>query len=268
MIKNRLVSLVVAPSLAAFCGCAGTAAPAEDAETAATVEPGQVEQAVGRHISATGPTGRFDNRESVQRMIVRESATQGAVPPTLALAVARTASGFAVDALGAAGAVGVMQVSPEIAARAMQDAETPAPVANVRAALDHLADLLARYDGDWTLALSHFRGGAVEAVDGGAGYRPHAYARDFVDEVLYWERQYRRDPIIAAWIRQANGLPRFVDNALPAALQTRRTRYAVASPVEWSTTFGTDAERPACGWAGRPGTGGRWRSVGTGVRFR
>lgn len=53
MIKNRLVSLVVAPSLAAFCGCAGTAAPGEDAESAATVEPGQVEQAVGRHIPAT-----------------------------------------------------------------------------------------------------------------------------------------------------------------------------------------------------------------------
>ena len=268
MINNRLVSLVAMPLLAAFCGCAGTAAPAEGGESAATVKTGQVEQAVGGHVPATGPIGPFDSRESVQRMIVGEAARHGAVAPTLALAVARTASGFAVDALGATGATGVMQVSPEIAARAMPDGETPAPVANVRAALDHLADLLVRYDGDWTLALSHFRGGALQAVDGDTGYRPHAYTRAFVDEVRYWERQYRRDPIIAAWIRQANGLPRFVDNALPPTFEARRTRYTVASPAEWWTAIGTDAEAPTCGCVGRPRAGGRWQAVGTGARFR
>ena len=268
MINNPLVSLVAMPLLAAFCGCAGTAAPAGDGESAATVGPSQIEQAAGGHIPGTGLTGPFDSRESVQRMIVGEAARHGAVAPTLALAVARTSSGFVVDALGATGAVGVMQVAPDVAARAMPDAQTSAPVANVRTALDHLADLLVRYDGDWTLALSHFRGGALEVIDGDTGYRPHAYTRAFVNEVRYWERQYRRDPIIAAWIRQANGLPRFVNNALPAAFEARRTRYAVASPAEWSTAISTDAEAPACGCVGRPRGGGRWQAVGTGARFR
>ena len=143
----------------------------------------------------------------------------------------------------------------------------PPVVANVRAALDHLADLHARYDGDWRLALSHFRGGPLRALAGDAGYRSHDYTDAFADDVAHWERLYRRDPVVAAWIRQASGMPRFVDgSAAPLHDALSRAPQEAASHVGRPAVLGGH-DPEYCDVVGRRVVGGGLVAVG-GDRFR
>ena len=269
MTSIRIRHLVGMSTLAVFCGCSGTAAPTEsdDRERLGSAHAGGESVTYGdRGIHGALPT-RFDTRESVQRMIVAEAVAHGTVPPDLALAIARTASNFSTRTLGVTGLVGVMQLPAERAAQTEADDTVPAAVANVRAALDDLARLHGIYD-DWTLALSHYRGGPLLESGDDPVYQPHAYTTAFVDEVLYWQRQYGHDPIIAAWIREASGLSRFVDDHRPV-------RHGSSSHEAWYASGYAGRERrhgqygdPAdCDRATRVRSHGTWRAVGT-RRFR
>ena len=149
------------------------------------------------------------NRTEVQRLIVTEAVGHGKVPAPLALAVADVESDFVSRTVASSGAVGVMQLHPTVAKNefgadvaALRD-----PATNVRLGLRWLARLHERYDGDWELALSHFRGGQLAQADG--RYRAHEYTRTYVHRVMQCWRRYQRDPLVQAWIRQANGVPRF-----------------------------------------------------------
>ena len=103
------------------------------------------------------------SRAEIQRLIVAEAVGNGTVPAPLALAVADVESDFVQRTVGNSGTVGVMQLHPDVAksefgadADALRD-----PVTNIRLGLRRLARLHERYDGDWELALSHFRGGEL-----------------------------------------------------------------------------------------------------------
>lgn len=153
-----------------------------------------------------GPWSRTD----VQRLIVTEAVDNGKVPAALALAVAEVESDFVSRTIGAGGAVGVMQLLPATA-KSELGADVAAlkdPATNVRFGLRWLARLHERYDGDWELALSHFRSGELAQKDG--RYRPHEYTRSYVRRVMRCWRNYERDLLVQAWIRDANGAPRFV----------------------------------------------------------
>ena len=167
----------------------------------------------------------FDSwdRTEVQRMIVSEAVANGTVPATLALAVADVESDFVSRTIGASGAIGLMQLLPAVVkdegdAAAMNEESVAAemlwnPVANVRLGLRRLARLHQRYDGDWELALSHFRG---ELPKEAGRDRAHDYTRAYVQRVMRCWRHYQRDRLVRAWIREARGEPRFVmDDADP-----------------------------------------------------
>ena len=269
MTSISFAHLVAVSTLAVFGGCSGTAVPTErdNLERLGSVHTEGESGAHGDHGNPGARPTRFDTRESVQRMIVAEAVAHGTVAPDLALAIARTASNFSTRTLGVTGLVGVMQLPAETAAQTEADETVPAAVANVRAALDDLARLHGIYD-DWTLALSHYRGGPLPAAGDDPLYQPHAYTTAFVDEVLYWQRQYGRDPIIAAWIREASGLSRFVDDHRPV-------RHGSSSHAAWYASGYPGRERrhgqygdPAdCDRASRVRAHGTWRAVGT-RRFR
>jgi soluble lytic murein transglycosylase-like protein len=88
------------------------------------------------------------------------------VPLSLLVATAYEESDMRPHALSHAGAIGLMQVMPGTAAELGLDARKPAE--NVMAGATYLDQLLERYDGDLTLALSAYNGGP-KAVDEARG---------------------------------------------------------------------------------------------------
>ncbi len=191
----------------------------------------------------------------IPSMIVAEAVRQGPVPPALALAVAKVGSNMASSALGAAGTVGTMQIPPRLAAEFNADADDLRDAEpNIRAGIAYLAALQARYAGDWRLALSHYRGGPLQEMN--KGLAPHQFTRPYVRDVLRWWRLYRHGPLVSAWLRKAQGLPRFGPpdaGAMPGLHPLRQVEHSPAAL----------APRPA---TGRAHSGGRWRAVTGGAR--
>ena len=187
------------------------------------------------------------SRASAVRMRIATEAARHGVPPALALAVAKVGSNMASNALGAAGAVGTMQIPPALADEFDLDAgDLHEAGTNIHAGIACLAALRERYAGDWQLALSHYRGGPLQEADNVP--QPHAFTRRYVRDVLRWWRLYRHDPLTSAWLRKVQGLPRFVS----------ASRGRGQAPVAVAAT-------PA---PMRANAGGRWRAVPDGRRFR
>ena len=161
------------------------------------------------------------SRTEVQRLIVTEAVGNGTVPAPLALAVADVASDFVPRSVGYAGTVGVMQLHPDVA-KSEFGADVDAlrdPATNIRLGLRWLALLHERYDGDWELALSHYRGGELAKVDG--RHRGHEFTHAYVRRVMRCWRRYQRDLLVRAWIREANGGPRFVSGGVHPRFEAR-----------------------------------------------
>ncbi len=131
-------------------------------------------------------------KEEIRKIIAEETAKNGRVPLSLALAVAKVESDLRPDAVSGAGARGVMQIMP---ATAMSEFGVPAsaladPRLNVRLGIAYLERLHNRY-GDWELALSHYNGGSLPAAAG--QYVAHDYTRQYVADVMKWDAAYRSD---------------------------------------------------------------------------
>ena len=157
-----------------------------------------------------------DGRLEIQRLIVVESVRSGAVPAPLALAVAGVESGFVAETLGASGKVGVMQLLPSVAVSEFgADAgDLWDPATNVRLGVRYLADLRKRYDGNWRLALSHYRGGTL--LRDGDRFQPHDYTHGYVRRVMRCWWHFQRDALTRAWIRELRGTWRLsADERIP-----------------------------------------------------
>jgi hypothetical protein len=148
----------------------------------------------------SGPTlaaGKTEVRE-----IIIEEARRTVVPPSLALAVAKVESGFQDDFEGKDGARGVMQIRPEVAedqfgidGEDLWDARK-----NVRLGLKILESLSERSDGNWDDALATYSTHAETRRSGrtksSRQLKDSDVARDYVGDVLKWERRYA-DELIA-----------------------------------------------------------------------
>ena len=146
---------------------------------------------------------------ALQSLIGGQAAATEVVPAALALAVAKEASDFNHRVLSATGAIGVMQISPHVAARefGVSADELWDPVTNVRVGVHYLSRLYWRYDGDWELALSHYRGGPLPWEAG--RYRAHDFTRAYVDRVTRWWRRYHWDPPEQMRVHRGQDEPRF-----------------------------------------------------------
>lgn len=133
------------------------------------------------------------SRDEIRRMVVQEALRSDRVPPSLALAVAEAESDFVADAVSPAGARGVMQIMPATARGefGIGADELWNPRLNIQLGVAFLDQLIARYDGRWDLALSHYNGGS--AVGSGGRARVIPATRAYVDKVLHAERRYARD---------------------------------------------------------------------------
>lgn len=107
-----------------------------------------------------------------QDLIDHEAKKQG-VDPRLARAVAETESSYNPDARSPKGAVGIMQLMPETAARWKVDPHDP--IQNIQGGISELKALIDQHQGDVTLALRRYNG---------SPQTPDAVTQPYVDRVL------------------------------------------------------------------------------------
>lgn len=132
-----------------------------------------------------------------QRVVVN-AASKSAVPPELALAVARTGRDQRLTGAGAPGALGVMQVLPAVvrAEFGLHGHDLAATRANAGVGVALLERLYRRYGERWDLALSHYRGGPLPRCEG--VLVAHAHTVDYVASVMEWWRRYQKQGTVAA----------------------------------------------------------------------
>ena len=123
--------------------------------------------------------------------LIREAADRYGLPPALVRSVARTESGIRQNAISPKGAIGVMQLMPETAARLEAD---PSDLEqNVDAGARLLRDLLVRYDGSTHKALAAYNAGE-KAVDRYNGIPPYEETQNYVRLVL---QRYLKSPDVS-----------------------------------------------------------------------
>lgn len=127
------------------------------------------------------------------KRIVASVAADTAVPPSMALAVASIESGFRDDFESAAGARGVMQITPEMAQRHdVQPSELWNARRNVELGLKILGELFRNSSHDWSTALQEY----AKLMPG--GYGPRRFAR----RVLRLERRFAEEIVTRKALEQ------------------------------------------------------------------
>ncbi len=137
--------------------------------------------------------------------IIRQQARDKNLDPALIAAVIYAESRFVENRTSAAGALGLMQVTPATAADiarksggvAFTTADLATPQVNIAYGAYQLRHLLNRFGGDEAAALAGYNAGPGKAAEwGGASLRvrdiPYLETRAYVERVLSVREQYRR----------------------------------------------------------------------------
>lgn len=122
--------------------------------------------------------------------LIEAAALKYAVDPALVRAVIHAESGFNPKARSRKGAVGLMQLMPATA-RALGVLDSVAPAQNIHGGVQYLADLLARFKGDISLAAAAYNAGP-QAVEKYAGIPPYAETMLYVQRVKILHQRYLR----------------------------------------------------------------------------
>lgn len=120
---------------------------------------------------------RTYSRQELHGLMMRASKKHR-VSPAFVDAIIRTESNYNPDAISSAGAQGIMQIMPDTAAD-LNLADPYDPAQAIDAGTRHLADLLRRYDGDYTLAAAAYNAG-VGNVDKYEGVPPFDETQRYV----------------------------------------------------------------------------------------
>jgi soluble lytic murein transglycosylase-like protein len=114
--------------------------------------------------------------------VVTAASTHNKIDPDLIYSVIRAESGFNPSAVSPKGALGLMQLMPQTAARlGVQNAMDP--TANVEGGTRYLRDLLALYHNDLIKALAAYNAGP-ERVEQYHGVPPYPETVDYVGRVI------------------------------------------------------------------------------------
>jgi len=122
--------------------------------------------------------------------IITTAAARAEVDPTLVRAIIHAESGFNPRAVSPKGALGLMQLMPEVA-KSLGVKNPYRPEENVGGGCRYLAQLLTRYRGDLEMALAAYNAGPG-AVERHGGVPPYSETQEYVKRVLELHRRYRR----------------------------------------------------------------------------
>lgn len=114
------------------------------------------------------------------------------IDPALVRAVIHAESGFKMHARSPKGAVGLMQLMPATA-RLLGVANPRLPRENIHGGVKYLAELLARFKSDITLATAAYNAGP-QAVQKYAGVPPYAETQVYVQRVRILHQRYKGGP--------------------------------------------------------------------------
>lgn len=146
--------------------------------------------------------------------LIRQTAEQYGVDPTLALAVAEQESRFDPEAVSPAGARGIFQLMPQTAEALGVDPNHP--VQNIAGGIRLLREELDRF-GDEKLALAAYNAGSPAVREYG-GIPPFEETQKYVPEVLERRSRYQGGPV-----RRASAeAPKAEESRLDAYLRARR----------------------------------------------
>jgi soluble lytic murein transglycosylase-like protein len=123
---------------------------------------------------------------------IEGAARQYRVDPALVRAVIHAESGFNARARSPKGAIGLMQLMPATA-RLLGVANPRAPHENIRGGVKYLAELLAQFRSDITLATAAYNAGP-QAVQKYAGVPPYAETQVYVQRVRILHQRYKGGP--------------------------------------------------------------------------
>jgi soluble lytic murein transglycosylase-like protein len=137
--------------------------------------------------------------------LIERHARSNGLDPLLVKAVVAVESAFDPLALSPKGAVGLMQVIPDTAARYGLAGDARAtigqklldPTTNVRIGTRYLRDLLARFDNQLPLALAAYNAGEGSVTSYNDRIPPFAETRDYVKRVQQVYALYRPLPDVA-----------------------------------------------------------------------
>lgn len=112
--------------------------------------------------------------------------------PAFIKSVIQVESAFDRNAISRAGAMGLMQLMPATAADYQLKQDHFDPMRNIEAGVQHLKDLMERYDSDKTLSLAAYNAGAG-AVSKYKGVPPYAETEDYIEKVLKLYKIYKKE---------------------------------------------------------------------------
>ncbi|HEX5474924.1 MAG TPA: transglycosylase SLT domain-containing protein [Vicinamibacterales bacterium] len=116
--------------------------------------------------------------------LIQDAASTQSLSPDLVRAVIQAESAFNPRARSVKGAMGLMQLMPDTAAAYGVD-DPYDPAENIRAGAAYLKSLLARYDGDETLALAAYNAGPGAVDHYGGTVPPYRETKAYVARVRH-----------------------------------------------------------------------------------
>ncbi len=118
-------------------------------------------------------------------------AKRFAIDPALLHAVILAESRYNPGAISPSGAIGLMQLMPDTAARYnVSDALDPSE--NIRGGAQYLRDLLKLFDGDLELAIAAFNAGEGAVIRNGRKIPPYRETVAYVPKVMSFYRKYQQ----------------------------------------------------------------------------
>jgi soluble lytic murein transglycosylase-like protein len=121
-------------------------------------------------------------RNSTYDAIIQQHSTLQGIRSDLDRAVIQVESAFNPKALSPKGAMGLMQLMPQTAARfGVLDAFNPAE--NIRAGVSYLKQLLIRYENNEQLALAAYNAGPLAVDRHGSKVPPYKETQDYVKRI-------------------------------------------------------------------------------------
>jgi soluble lytic murein transglycosylase-like protein len=140
--------------------------------------------------------------------LIRQHADSHGISADLVRAVIQAESGFNRWAVSPKGAMGLMQLMPATA-RDLGVRDPFHPDENIRGGVTYLAQLLARFNQDVSLALAAYNAGA-ERVERYNGVPPYQETRNYVKKITGATKaaSAARETVIYKWIELVDGQPK------------------------------------------------------------